>query len=297
MSIRSESTQIVDTGYGPVEIQRTEGALPPVLFMPGGHCNAATSAGQEIYVERAHEVVSFSRPGYGATDVGLLGGLEFVPVIEEVCQQLGIGRAAAVVGVSFGGIQAIHLAVASTIPERLILHNCAPSTLPYPDTTRERLGAPLLFGPAGDLIWAMVRRLVGSDRFLRLMMAQLSTLPPGEWFDLWGVSERAAARATFNSMRSGRGFLNDVRQAAPALSRYRAQVQTSVALPTLITASPTDGGVAFAHAEDLARTIPDSTLVETTAPSHLFWIGPQRHEVADAVDRFLEGSHPASRET
>lgn len=289
MSIRSESTQIVDSGYGPVEIQRTEGALPPVLFMPGGHCNAATPAGQEIYVERGHEVVSFSRPGYGATDVGLLGGVEFVPAIEEVCHQLGIDRAAAVVGVSYGGVQAIHLAAASPIPERLILH-CAPSSLPYPDTTRERLGAPLFFGWAGDLTWAMVHRLVRSDRFLRLMMAQLSTLPPSEWFDLWGTSERDAARATFTSMRSDRGFLNDIRQGSRALSRYREKVQTSVVMPTLITASRADGGVAFAHAEDLARTIPDSTLVETTASSHLFWIGPQRPEVADAVDRFLEGS-------
>ncbi|HUP15573.1 MAG TPA: alpha/beta hydrolase [Acidimicrobiia bacterium] len=234
--------------------------MPPVLFMPGGHCNAATPAGQEIYVERGHEVVSFSRPGYGATDVGLLGGVEFVPVIEEVCQQLGIERAAAVVGVSFGGVQAIHLALASTIPERLILHSCVPSTLPYPDTTRERLGAPLLFGPAGDLTWAMVHRLVASDRFLRFMMGELSTLPLGEWFDLWGTLERDAASATFTAMRSGRGFLNDVRQAAPALSRYREKVQTSVVLPTLITASRADGGVAFAHAEDLAARSP-------TAPS------------------------------
>ncbi len=291
MSIRhGESLEVVSTNYGPVEVQRIEGALAPVLFMPGGHCRASTPAGQAIYVERGHEVVSFSRPGYGATDVGLLGGAEFVPVIEEVCQHLGIVQAAAAVGVSFGGMQAIHLAAVSTIPERLVLHSCAPSTLPFPDSRRDRLAAPLLFGPAGDLTWAMVGRLVRSDRFLRTMMAQLSNLPPEQWFDLWGVEERDAARATFTSMRSGRGFLNDVRQAALALSRYREQVQSSVRLPTLITASRADGGVAFTHAEDLARTIPASALVETSAPSHFFWIGPHRTEVAHAIDGFLTSS-------
>ncbi|MDH3307546.1 MAG: alpha/beta hydrolase [Acidimicrobiia bacterium] len=287
-----ESVEVVSTNYGPVEVQRIEGSLPPVLFMPGGHCTASTPAGQAIYVERGHEVLSFSRPGYGATDVGLLGGAEFVPVIEEVCQQLGIGRAAAVVGVSFGGMQAIHLAAASTIPEALVLHSCAPSTFPFPDSRRDRLAAPLLFGHAGDLTWAMVGRLVRSDRFLRTMMTQLSNLAPEQWFDGWEVDERDAARATFTSMRSGRGFLNDIRQAGPALSRYREQAQTSVGLPTLITASRADGGVDFIHSEDLARTIPGSVLVETSAPSHFFWIGPHRTEVALAIDEFLTRSLP-----
>jgi pimeloyl-ACP methyl ester carboxylesterase len=284
------SLEVVSTNYGPVEVQRVEGALPPVLFLPGGHCRASTPVGQAIYVERGHEVVSLSRPGYGATDVGLLGGAEFVPVIEEVCRHLGIARAAAVVGVSFGGMQAIHLAAASTIPERLVLHSCAPSTHPFPDNRRDRLTAPLLFGRAGDLTWAMVGRLVRSDRFLRTLMAQLSNLPPEQWFDSWGVVEREAARATFSSMRSGQGFLNDIRQAAPALSRYREQAQSSIRLPTLITASRADGGVAFTHAEDLARTIPGSALLETGAPSHFFWIGPHRTEVAQAIDRFLTRS-------
>jgi hypothetical protein len=284
---RNKPPELVSTDYGPVEVERIEGPLDPILFMPGGHCNASTPAGQALYVERGHEVVSFSRPGYGATDVGLLGGAEFVPVIEEVCQRLGIARAAAAVGVSFGGVQAIHLAAVSPIPRRLILHSCAPSTLPFPDSRFDRLGAPLLFGPAGDLTWAVVGRLVRSDRFLRTMMAQLSHLPPEQWFDLWGQEERDAARATFTSMRSGQGFLNDLRQAVAPLSGYRKKVQTAVKLPTLITASRADGGVAFAHAEDLARTIPDSVLVETSAPSHFFWIGPHRGEIADAIDRFV----------
>jgi len=289
VSIRhGDSLQVVSTSYGPVEVQLTEGTLPPVLFMPGGHCSAATPAGQVIYRELGHEVVSFSRPGYGATDVGPLTAAEFVSTIEETCQQLDITTAAAVVGVSFGGLQAIHLAAATTIPERLILHSCAPSTFPYPDTKLERLGAPLIFGPTGNLTWMVVGRLVRSDRFLRMMMSRLSRLPTREWFDGWETSERDEARETFSSMRSGKGFVNDVRQAAAALSRYRAKVQTSVAVPTLITASRADGGVAFTHSEDLARTIPDSTLVETTAPSHFFWVGPHRTEVADAVERFLE---------
>jgi hypothetical protein len=45
--------------------------------------------------------------------------------------------------------------------------------------------------------------------------------------------------------------------------------------------------VAFAHAEDLARTIPHAALVETDAPSHFFWLGPPRRRVLEAVVRFL----------
>jgi pimeloyl-ACP methyl ester carboxylesterase len=88
-------------------------------------------------------------------------------------------------------------------------------------------------------------------------------------------------------MESGTGFLNDVRQAEPDRARYRRLVQRSVACPTLITASRDDGGVAFAHAEDLADTIPGARLVETDAPSHFFWLGPPRRRVLEAVAGFL----------
>ena len=64
-------------------------------------------------------------------------------------------------------------------------------------------------------------------------------------------------------MDSGTGFLNDVRQAGPDPALYCATVQRSVPCPTLVTGSRYDGGVAFALAEDLPRTIPRATLAKT----------------------------------
>jgi len=59
------------------------------------------------------------------------------------------------VGVSFGGLQAIQVAVhAVQLAPLLVLHSCAPSGLPYPDSIAERLAVPVVFprplsGPPG----------------------------------------------------------------------------------------------------------------------------------------------------
>ncbi len=89
-----------------------------------------------------------------------------MPAVVEVCQLLGIAEAAATVGVSFGGLQALRAAVSQQqLAPRLVLHSCAPSTLPYPDTALERLAAPLAFGPHTQrLTWRVVRALTSSDR-------------------------------------------------------------------------------------------------------------------------------------
>lgn len=56
---------VVDTGFGPVEVAHRPGDGAAVLFFPGGHCDAATPAGADLYAKLGHEVLSFSRPGYG----------------------------------------------------------------------------------------------------------------------------------------------------------------------------------------------------------------------------------------
>ncbi|SDK01035.1 hypothetical protein SAMN04487820_103403 [Actinopolyspora mzabensis] len=57
--------------------------------------------------------------------------------------------------------------------------------------------------------------------------------------------------------------------------------------PTLVTASRHDGGVAFEHAEDFTRTMPDSRLLETGARSHFHWLGASLDTVSRAVRDFL----------
>ncbi len=280
---------MIHTRLGPVEVMYRPGDKPAVLFFPGGHCSAASDCGWSLYTSEGHGVLAFSRPGCGNTDVGRLNAAEFVPAVAECCQELGIDRTAAAVGVSFGGMQALHAAL--SLPElvpRLVLHSCAPSTLAYPDTRLESLFGPLAFSPAlQGLTWAMVACVVRSDAGLRRMVGALSKTPVTNWWHTWSVEDKRRARELFRTMRSGRGFVNDLQQARPDRASYRRLVQTRTTCPTLVTGSRQDAGVAFAHAEDYADTIPGAVLVELSAPSHLFWLGPAGEEAQAAVNAFM----------
>jgi pimeloyl-ACP methyl ester carboxylesterase len=261
-----------------------------VLVFPGGHATAATRLGTDLYTDLGYRVLSFSRPGYGRTRVGPLMAAEFVLAVEDVCGRLDITEAAATVGVSFGGLQAAHVSVRlARLAPRLILHSCAPSTLPFPDSALEATAGPLGFSRwTQGLTWRAVRAVTSSDRGLRMMMSQLSTVPVDSWWETWTPADRASARATFATMDSGSGFVMDLRQGTRNRSQYRGKTLRSVPCPTLVTASRQDGGVAFAHAEDLVRTIPDARLVETGAPSHFYWLGPTRSTVSDSIGGFIQ---------
>lgn len=283
------STRLVRTALGPVEVALGPEAERAVLFFPGGHTTAATPLGVELYSELGFRTLTFSRPGYGRTDVGPLTAAQFVPAIAQTCQQLGITSVAATVGLSFGGLQAVHVAVGLPhLAPRLILHSCAPSSLPYPDTGWERRGAPLVFGPRTQrLTWRLVRALVTGDRGLRAMVRPLSRRPVDQWWADWTPADRAGAREVFRSMDSGSGFVLDLRQASESGSEQRESLLRSVPSPTLVTGSRQDGGVAFAHAEDFRRLIPDCRLVDTDAATHFAWLGPSRPTLLAAIRGFL----------
>lgn len=282
--------ELVETSAGPVEIVRVPGELPPVLFFPGGHCSAKADCGWNLYTESGHGLVSFSRPGYGRTRVGSLNAADFAPLVREVCEQLGIRVIAAAVGVSFGGMQAVHVAndQQDAVP-RLILHSCAPSGLPYPDSRLEAIGGPVVFSPLlQGLTWALVRRLIRSDSGLRLVMGRLSRLPVENWWSELTAGDRDELRALFRSMASDAGFVNDLRQGRRAGASARRAAIGSVRCRTLVTGSPHDRGVSFAHARDFANAIPGADLVELDSPSHIFWIGPRRAPLVSVVRSFLE---------
>ncbi len=283
------ASRVLTTRLGPVEVVHLPGDKPPVLFFPGGHCGAASDCGWRLYTDLGHGLLAFSRPGYGRTMVGRLNAGEFVPAVSECCDLLGVSHPAAVVGVSFGGLQAIELAVQLPhLAPRLLLHSCAPSTHSYPDTRHERLGAPVVFSPALQrLTWRTVTQLVASDAGLRAMVATLSNRPIQQWWHTWSDDDQRRAREMFRTMDSGRGFGYDLQQGRPDRANHRHQLQRQVPCPTLVTASRHDAGVAFTHAQDLAATIPAATLIELTCPSHLFWIGPERSQAQTAVNDLL----------
>jgi pimeloyl-ACP methyl ester carboxylesterase len=265
------------------------GDKPAMLFFPGGHCSAAVDCGWSLYTSIGHGILSFSRPGYGLTDVGRLNAEEFVPAVAECCELLGIDETAGAVGVSFGGMQAIHVAVAvPALVPRLVLHSCAPSTHAYPDTRREAVVGPIAFARGlQSFTWATVARLVESDAGLRRMVGALSRRPIGDWWHTWSEEDKIQARELFKTMGSGAGFVNDLQQGRSDRGAYRRLFQAKVRCPTLVTASRHDAGVAFCHAEDFAHTIPTASLVELDAPSHLFWIGPAHAQVQEALNAFI----------
>ncbi len=280
---------MIQTRLGPVEVMYLPRDKPAVLFFPGGHCSAASDCGWSLYTSEGHGVLAFSRPGYGKTDVGRLNAAEFVPAVVECCEELGIDETAGAVGVSFGGMQALH--AASSLPDlvpRVVLHSCAPSTRAYPDTRREALFGPLAFAPAlQGLTWATLARLVNSNAGLRRVVGALSKRPVDDWWHTWSGEDKRRARELFQTMHSGSGFVNDLQQARPDRASYRRLVQTRTTCPTLVTGSRHDAGVSFAHAEDYADTIPGAVLVELAAQSHLFWLGPAQAEAQAAVSAFM----------
>ena len=89
------STRVVDTSVGSVEIALAPGVGEVVLFFPGCHTTAATPLRADRYAELGYRPVTFSRPGYGRTDVGDLTAAEFVPAVAEVCERLALEEAAA----------------------------------------------------------------------------------------------------------------------------------------------------------------------------------------------------------
>lgn len=273
-------------------------SLGTVLYFHGGHESATTAAAAEVYTELGYTVVAPSRTGYGSTEVGRLSAADFAPVVDDVRAHLGIDAFVATVGTSFGGQEAIQYVVQRAARSRsLVLHSAAPSTRPYPDSAAQRLLGPLVFHPAIEgHVWHAVGALLrrAPDLGLRLMASSLSTRPTGTWLPDLSASDRAELRELFTTMRSRSGFSIDLAHARRTGSAARRAAQRAVRCPTLVTASHDDRGVRWAHAADLAATIPLAQLVDLPAPSHLFWIGPARSRLSAVVAQTLAAARDAA---
>ena len=212
--------------------------------------------------------MSFSRPGYGLTDVGRLNAEEFVPAVAKSCELLAIEETAGCRGVlwrhaSHPGCCCLPGSGAAVVPSQLrTLHRA------HPDTRLEALLGTdrLRSGHAAPHLGDASARLVDSDAGLRRMVRALSKRPIDDWWYTWSHEDRAPARELFKAMRSGAGFVNDLQQGLSDRGAYRRRFQAEVRCPTLVSASRDDAGVAFGHAEDFADTIPNATLVELDAP-------------------------------
>ncbi len=275
-------TSVVDLEAGPVEYRLERRSDRVVLVLHGGHVRAGLALGEQELAEAGYTVLAPSRPGYGRTPISTGTSVAgFTDVVRELCAHLGITKVAAVVGISGGGPTAVTMAARHPdLVERLVLES-AVGWVPWPDRPI-RIGAHLALAAGTErATWALLRALlrVAPDLGLRLLLRALSTLPVRPVVAALRPHDRMALLALYARMRSGHGFLNDL--------RTTPDVTADVRQPTLVIATRHDRGVPFAHAEALAAAIPHATLVESHADSHLIWFGPDWPSIADRIQTFL----------
>ncbi len=259
-----------------------------VVVFHGGHVRAGLAVGEEVFAAADCTILVPSRPGYGRTPLSTGTSVSaYTDLVRALCAQLGVARVGAVVGISGGGPTAATMAARhADLVERVILVS-AVGWLPYPDRWT-RLGAHLMFATGiGHLSWAGVHALarVAPDACLRMMLRSLSTRPVDEVLAALRAEDRATLLALFAQMRSGRGFLNDLRPTP--------DVTAQVDQPTLVIATRTDRGVPFAHAQSLLSTIHHAELIESHADSHFVWLGDDWPAIAERIRVFLDTDPPA----
>ncbi|MCQ9177686.1 alpha/beta hydrolase [Streptomyces sp. IBSBF 2953] len=275
-------THVVTLDAGLVEYRLERRGPAIVVVLHGGHTRAGLPVGEEVFVEAGHTVLAPSRPGYGRTPLSTGTSTSgFADVVGALCAHLGITEVAAVVGTSGGGPTAVTMAARHPgLVRRLILQS-AVGSLPWPDRVT-RIGAHLLFGARSERVtWGALRLLLrrAPDTALRLLLSGLTTLPVSDVLADLGPEERAAMIELFCRMRSGHGFLNDLRP-TPDLT-------ADVGQPTLVIGTRADRGVPFVHAQSLAAGIPRAELVESGAASHLMWFGSDWPTTAGKIRAFL----------
>jgi pimeloyl-ACP methyl ester carboxylesterase len=273
---------VAQLDVGPVEYRREQRGNATVVVFHGGHVRAGLAVGEDVFAQDGYTILAPSRPGYGRTPLSTGTTVTgFADVTGTLCAHLGITKVAAVTGTSGGGPTAVAMAARHPhLVERLILQS-AVGPLPYPDR-RTRLGAKVVFAaPAEPATWGLMRVLLrhAPDATLRMLLGSLSTLPARNVIAGLNAEQRTALATLFSRMRSGRGFLNDL--------RTTPDITADVSQPTLVIATRHDGGVPFAHAQALTAAIRHARLVESHADSHLIWLARDWPNIAETIRIFL----------
>ncbi|XVQ06833.1 alpha/beta fold hydrolase [Spirillospora sp. CA-255316] len=284
-------TRLMRLPAGAVEYRLDEHGPRTVLMLHGGHMRAGLPLGEEVFAEAGYSVLAPSRPGYGRTPLATGTSPDrFADVLADLCARLGIDALAAVVGQSAGGPTAVAAAARRPdLVQRLILQS-AVGLVPWPDR-RTRMGAGVAFHPRIEPItWALIRTLTrrAPGLALRLLLPDLTSRPVAELLTELSAGDRTALLELFGRMRSGAGFINDVRiMAVPENVERTARQAATLVQPSLVIASRDDGSVSYAHARSLNDAIPNARLVTSAAPSHMIWLGDDYPAIAATITAFL----------
>jgi pimeloyl-ACP methyl ester carboxylesterase len=259
-------------------LERRGGAA--VLILHGGHMSAGCRFGEETFLDAGYSVLVISRPGYGRTAAGAgPSAPEFAIRLASLCRRLGLSEVT-IVGISLGARTALTMAAFySELVPRVILM-CPTSFGPWPDRRGRRI-AYAVFPPGIErATWGTLHRLLRTnpEKYLPRIVENLTTLD-GETAVRRLGPDAGKITEFLLCCQSHHGFLVDLR--APT------DVSDDVAQPTLILATRNDGAVSFDHAEHLASTLRDATLVEVDTPTHLLWLGDGSDQIAAAIHSFI----------
>lgn len=284
-------TAVAEQGRGALEYRFEPRGKAAVLIFHGAHMHAGFALGEEVFADLGYSVLAVSRPGYGRTvsaksrnggRVAPSVGIEdFCDAVHSLCEGLGLEQAAAV-GISAGGPTA--LAMAQRHPElvdRIILQ-AAVGPIRWPDAPTCAV-ARLTLSPWSERVtWAIMRGMIRASRGIGLsvMVGQLSTLSGREAVAALAEEDQEALAVVSSQMRSGRGFLRDLRG-------LRSPGGWSPHQETLIIHSFRDGSVPFTHAEALHTVLPRARLTESSAEHHLIWFSSDWERVTADIREFL----------
>jgi pimeloyl-ACP methyl ester carboxylesterase len=276
----SPTTSVITIDGHAIEYRLERRGHATLLILHGGHMSARCRFGEETFLEAGYSVLVASRPGYGRTDVDAgPSAPEFAVRLAGLCRLLGLADVT-VVGISLGARSAMTLAAFyPDLVQRVILI-CPTSFRPWPDPWGRRI-AYAVFTPGVQLAtWGTLHHMLrkNPDKYLPRILGNLTTLD-GEvavrrlGSDVWKVTEFLLC------CQSGRGFLIDLQPPT--------DVSSDVTQPTLIVATRNDGAVSFDHAQYLAATLPNPTLIEVDTPTHLLWLGEGSDHTAEAIQSFI----------
>jgi 2-hydroxy-6-oxonona-2,4-dienedioate hydrolase len=278
----AEGSRLVATACGPVELAEAgpiTGAPLLVAHGSGGGFDQGLPLGAD-YAARGYRVIAPSRPGYLRTPFptdGDASGARQADVLACLLDALGVERVA-VMGVSAGGVAALHFAVRH--PQRLRALVLMVPAVYRPDpavpTPNWALAALDLVLRADFPLWLLTR--IAPDSARRLVLATPSAVyaaaSPGE-------QRRADALLDAILPVSGRrlGLLNDSR-----LTTGAARVDLeAIRAPTLAISARDDGYGTWASAQYSAEHIPGARFLGFESGGHLL-LGRQGKVVAAIED-------------
>jgi pimeloyl-ACP methyl ester carboxylesterase len=227
-------------------------AAPLVILHGWGASLEAVAALQEVLSD-VRQTVAFDLPGFGQSGVppAVWGSPEYAACLRQALARLGLERVA-LLGHSFGGKLAIHLAVGwPDLVERLVLVNAAGIRLPASAAVRARRTG-----------YRLGRRLLGRGRLAERLLGRLGSTDYRQAGALRPILVRVVNE--------------DVR---PLLPRVGA--------PTLLIWGDQDQETPLAGAAIMEREIPDAGLVVFPGAGH-FSYADDLPRFARVVGNFLK---------